>query len=106
MSDKYTLVGRVPVKCHDLITWAQEFEKGDKRHVAATELPGGVRVSTVFLGIDHSWGEGPPLVFETMIFGGPQDGYQDRYTTWEQAEAGHAKAVSLASEPDKQDETE
>ena len=38
---------------------------------------------------------GPPLLFETMIFGGPHDGYQERYTFWDEAEAGHAKALGM-----------
>jgi hypothetical protein len=50
---------------------------------------GEVRVSTVFLGIDHAW-EGPPLLFETMVFGGPLDEEMERYSTWEEAERGHA----------------
>ena len=34
-----------------------------------------VFISTVFLGIDHNFNlEGPPLLFETMIFGGIKDG--------------------------------
>jgi hypothetical protein len=27
-----------------------------------------IRISTVWLGLDHRWGEGPPVIFETMIF--------------------------------------
>jgi hypothetical protein len=59
-----------------------------------------VRVSTVFLGIDHRFqhkaGDGGPLVFETMIFGGVHDGYQERYVSWREAEAGHRQAVLMA----------
>lgn len=29
-----------------------------------------VNVSTVFLAIDHAFGDGPPVLYETMIFGG------------------------------------
>jgi hypothetical protein len=35
------------------------------------------------------------MVFETMIFGGPDDGYQRRYATWKEAEAGHKEALAL-----------
>lgn len=80
----------------DLITWAKWFGRAD-RHVAHDHLPSGVRVSTVFLGIDHNYClAGPPLLFETMIFGGPHDDYQDRYPTREEAIVGHAKALELA----------
>ena len=48
-----------------------------------------VKVSTVFLGMDHSWGNGPPLIFETMIFGGKHDMDQERYSTYSEAKRGH-----------------
>ncbi len=48
-----------------------------------------VYISTVFLAIDHSFGDGPPLLFETMVFGGELDQSQERYSTWDEAEAGH-----------------
>lgn len=52
---------------------------------SGTDLPGAVRVSTVFLGLDHFGRVGEPVLWETMIFGGAHDGYQARYTsrrTW------------------------
>lgn len=55
-----------------------------------------VFVSTVYLGLDHGWGDGPPLIYETMIFGGAADQWQDRYTTREQAVAGHRRARRVA----------
>ncbi len=39
---------------------------------------------------------GPPVLFETMIFGGPEHGYQERYTSWTEAEEGHKRAVFRA----------
>lgn len=33
--------------------------------------------------------------FETMIFGGEHDQYQERYSTWDEAEAGHKRAIEL-----------
>ncbi len=30
-------------------------------------------------------------LFETMIFGGANDGYQERYATWDEAERGHKR---------------
>lgn len=75
------------------MTWA-EILKGPDRVVRQDEL-GEVRVSTVFLGIDHNfWGHGPPLIFETMVFGGPSDQYQQRYSTEAAALAGHDQVVS------------
>jgi len=89
---------REPVPCADLIEWGIWFETAD-RHVAATEIVTAwdvtIRVSTVFLGFDHGFA-GPPVLFETMIFGGPEglNEYQCRYCTWSEAEAGHARAVA------------
>lgn len=60
---------------------------------------GKVRVSTIFLCIDHGWGEGPPIIFETMVFGGPLDQEQWRYSTEAQALAGHARAIKWVKHP-------
>ncbi|MDX1247536.1 hypothetical protein GHK05_20720 [Sinorhizobium meliloti] len=53
------------------------------------------QVSTVFLGLDHQFGRGPPLLFETMAFrkGGGDCEQCERYSTWDDAEAGHAAMV-------------
>ena len=100
----YILVGRETVAAN-MATWAMEFERR-YRHIATTGVdPWGVdrtefsnaHISTVFLGIDHNhFGKGPPLLFETMIFGGRMDDYQNRCSTWDEAEAMHAEAVALA----------
>jgi hypothetical protein len=87
MSEHYILKGREVVPC-DLMTWAKSFETSERK-VAKTAI-GDSSVSTVFLGLNHQWGDGPPLLFETLVFGGPLDGDMERYSTYEQAEAGHA----------------
>ena len=95
MSDWYVLdENHNPVKV-DIMVGAARME-GD-RSVASTAV-GEASVSTVFLGLDHRRGDGPPILFETMIFGGPEDGFQERYTTWAEAEAGHERAVAVAEE--------
>lgn len=78
----------------DMEQWVYQFEKN--KRIDETHLPGGVWVSTVWLGLNHQYGNGPPLIFETMIFGGPLDQYQRRYSTKEEAVLGHAEAVKLA----------
>ena len=90
MSDHYILRGHEAIPA-DAMEWAIWFEKADRR-VAHDEI-GEAHVSTVFLGLDHNFFGGPPLIFETMVFGGPLDQEQDRYSTWDQAEAGHAAMV-------------
>lgn len=92
----YILDGHTPVPITDLFAWGRWRETGD-RTVARTQIDGPVEVSTVFLGIDHQWGNGPPLLFETMIFcGDAAEDYQERYSTWAEAEAGHQRAVAWA----------
>lgn len=71
----------------DLMEWAEKFTP-DRQRVAKTTI-GEAEISTVWLGLDHSFSGGPPLIFETMVFGGPLDQEQDRYTTEEKARAGH-----------------
>ena len=96
MSGYYILDGHTPVAA-DLMTWAKWLEtKREEKHVGLTEKD-GVKVSTVFLGLNHEWNEGmPPLLFETMIFGGEHDEYQERCSTWKQAEEMHTTACKLA----------
>lgn len=68
--------------------------------VASTNI-NGHRVSTVFLGLDHNYtGRGPPVLFETMIFGPDSLAETDmwRYCTWDEAEAGHKNAVRVLEE--------
>lgn len=77
-----------------------KFEDGGKR-VARTHVSDDVFVSTVFLGMDHGWDRGrpdyQPVLFETMVFGLPdEDEYQERYSTVEEALAGHDRAVAWA----------
>ncbi len=91
MSDYYLLEGTTVVPAPDVLTWAQAFETTTRR-IALTDVAEGIQVSTVFLGMNHQWGEGPPLLFETMVFwrgGGPLDEEQDRYSTYHAAEQGH-----------------
>lgn len=68
----------------------------ETRKIARTEISPEVYVSTVFLSINHNFGGGLPLLFETMIFGGPLDRCQWRYNVRAQAERGHRRAVELA----------
>jgi hypothetical protein len=93
MADYYILNDDHSTKPCEMMEWAT-----NRKNVVVKQdqVTLEVRVSTVFLGLNHAWlGQGPPLIFETMIFGGPEDGYQDRYTTWDEAIKGHEKALKL-----------
>ncbi len=77
----------------------------DRKIVKQEEID-GMFVSTVFLGIDHYFGDNkdhPPVVFETMVFDRNSETpnaeiYRDRYCTWEEAEEGHREAVRFVKE--------
>jgi hypothetical protein len=79
--------------------FAKLFGNPYERIVGQTRV-GLVRVSTVFLGIDHNFGlVGGPILFETMFFPISSSGdlYCERYHTWQYAEEGHIRAVKEAS---------
>jgi hypothetical protein len=76
-----------------LLKWARKGIDTHKR-IGLTVLD-GIEVSTIFLGINHSFRYTTPILFETMIFGGEHDRAQWRYTTIEKARRGHRKAVEL-----------
>jgi len=51
-------------------------------------------VSTVWLGMNHQWVDGPPMIFETMVFGpGGDDETTDRYPSEDDALAGHERRL-------------
>lgn len=98
MSDLYVLDRNNDArKVNDVAEWGKSFEKGvdSKKHRVNETFINKVRISTVFLGIDHQWGDGPPLIYETMVFGGKHDEYQNRCSNWEQAEKMHDEAVRM-----------
>ncbi len=69
----------------DMRTWERLAE--DRRYkVVRQHYDRHVFVSTVWLGMDHSWlPNGSIEIFESMIFGGPLNHCQERYTTEEEA---------------------
>lgn len=78
----------------DLLAWARWLETADRRvcqDYDEGDATKRVRVSTVFLGLDYSFGEGPPLLWETMVFGGPLNGRMARYSSVDDAFAGHQR---------------
>ena len=94
----YILVDRevVPVTFEEWVAWhdGQPGKHPSMTTQIAKDAVGGVRVSTVFLGIDHGFGQGAPVVFETMTFGEPFEQLCWRYTSQDAAEAGHARIVA------------
>lgn len=96
--------GKTPIPA-SLEEWGRMFMDPEKRTVSRTELIIGgdtVVVSTVFLGLDHNFSPagGPPILFETMIFGGEHDQYQIRCSTHEQALEQHEAVERIAMNED------
>lgn len=90
----------------DALEWGRLREEYGNIRVAYTKIGRHRRrratravVSTVWLGIDHSFSlDGPPVIFETMVFGGLLDMETHRYTTREYALIGHRAVVELVRE--------
>ena len=95
MAEWYGLDGQ-PIS----ITEAEALLASPDRIIAKTILTtdrGRVKISTVFLVLDHSYlGEGPPILWETMTFGGPEDLHERRYSSKADAIAGHQEMVNLS----------
>ena len=99
-TDRYILdEHRNPVPCEGTLVWGRWLEEASRdksRFVKQEDVDGGFWVSTVFLGLNLNFGGGRPLLFETMVFhkdSGMMDLAMDRYSTWEEAENGHAAMV-------------
>ena len=97
MMGRYILEGHEPVEEPDLIKWGEWFECAD-RHVRDT-FRDDVRVSTVFLGLDHRLRHGPPVLFETMVFVNGSGDEMERYCTWDEAVEGHERMVAKIFKP-------
>lgn len=79
--------------------YVQLHTNDDYKIVAYDDFGNRGRVSTVWLGIDHSIGDGTgPLIFETMIFDGPHADTQWRWATEAEAKQGHKEAVALVTD--------
>lgn len=87
----YRLDGRTPIKCESVLEWAEAMEDMASRSVAFTDLEGG-EISTVFIGINIH-GDDPPVVFETAILAPDDVEIPARYSTWDEALAGHEEIV-------------
>jgi hypothetical protein len=83
----------------DMMEWAQRL---CEKWIAKTTLPDGTWISTVWRGIDHQYGDGPPLIFETMVFPSENGPFLEeeceRYSTEAEAIAGHEAMVAKWSD--------
>lgn len=91
---KYILNGKEPVECDDTIEWGKWFGEGSNR-IVKQETVNDSFVSTIFMGLDHAFNGGVPVLFETIVFNGKHDQYSERYYDWDEAEAGHKRIVEM-----------
>jgi hypothetical protein len=87
----------------DVVAWSQWIRTAD-RVIVQTAVPnettgGQVKVLTVFIGLDHQFSEGPPILFETVVDGGERGKIIGRYSTIEEARRGHAEIVESIAQP-------
>lgn len=89
--------------------WAHLLDMREYAVVAYDEVGPDIKVSTVWLGLDHNFFGGPPIIFETMVFtlrdepyrtpGGSEYWWegvdQYRYSTLDEALRGHATILEM-----------
>ena len=79
----------------DILAWSKLFEDRNYQNVRKDILSNGRLISTVWLGLNHNYGDGPPLIFETMVFLKKTKNELDcqRYSTEKEAIKGHEAMV-------------
>ena len=105
MSDYYFLnEEKIAIPC-DMETWSNMHR--DQRRVAEDTV-NGFWVSTVFLGLNHAFSDGPPMIFETYVFTCDEAGkvtdwseiWGRRTSTYEMALENHRDAKTRAEKGD------
>lgn len=100
----YLLEGDVVEECHDIALFFAELYRRDEerpnwREVARDAVPtpdGEIVVSTIFLGLDHGRGRATdrPVLFQTIVWGGPEDGQVVRHKGLVEALDHHQQIVA------------
>jgi hypothetical protein len=89
------------IPCNKRVFLCWIYVVGEDRRIVKHTQVGKILVSTVFLTKDQSmsWREdAKPLLFETYVFDGLEEGVKDRYGTWQEAEEGHNRWVKAVTE--------
>jgi hypothetical protein len=90
----------------DVITWGRWMEANESNRRIRQTTIGDSWISTVFTGINHNliaYTRDVPVIYETMVFGGPLDDTCARYATEEEAIAGHEAIVeSITTEYERE----
>jgi hypothetical protein len=99
-SPRYYILQDGKVREADFPAWAAwAYTRLPDRLIRHTVIENNVSVDTVFLAFNQGCiGDGPPLLFETFVQGGPLSGKNVRYTTMDAAVAGHDAMVEHVKE--------
>lgn len=82
-----------PDKTVETCTLEESAMDHNKNRIVMQETLVGCLVSTIFLGFDHRYDDGPPILFETMLFyENDMEEYQKRCSTYAEALVMHQKA--------------
>ena len=80
----------------------EDYAEYIKEHkVIQQDKVGHLFISTVWLGLDHGYGDEEPQIYETMIFDNNEespsypDQYQVRYSRWKSALKNHRRILEL-----------
>lgn len=86
-----------PMPQDDLLEWGAWMKAAQEsgRAQVAEDRIDPFHIRTHFCGCDHNWEDGPPVLFETLVTENNErrDLYTQRYTTWNDAETGHAQVI-------------
>jgi len=101
MKKRYAMYYNTDGKPMTMLKWAKAFEK-NRWQIRTVLWRGTIVVSTVWLGIDHSFGMGKPLIFESMVFCKLCDGLEadmERYSSKRSAQRHHSILVKKWRNP-------
>lgn len=97
----YRLVEQKPVRC-TLAEYAQVMQDETQRVLAQDQI-GDLHISTIFTGIDRNFGRGAPVLFETVVFGLPDELHpQWHHSSWDEAMDHHRQLAASISEHGQQ----
>lgn len=102
----YILKDKIAYPCPDLEQWTNWMGENPSDRIVAKTRIGELMISTVFLGFDHNFLGGEPMLFETMIFDEGDEGdstpfegsehgffeHMKRDSSWADATVTHRKA--------------
>lgn len=88
------------VRAKSLLSWGKWMQEHRADCHLAQDQIGEACVSTIFLGLDSFMVlerhlPHVPVLWETMVFGGPYDQFQNRYSSKDDALRGHSKIVQM-----------